>query len=174
MYHSHERRTRSLESVVSGGWVFYAPTTVRCPGLTNAYQNLLRGNIASGCSASVVRWLPEHSFRICDEVWHRIDSLLPLGNYSPSYVQLYIWTSYAGQPEFSVKDNVPFTEPQIYKHTCPCIMNSVFSYILMTENMTAGVTGFSLTAILLPSFLITTQPFQFSLHYPSPTLPQRV
>ena len=94
MYHSHQRRTRSLESVVSGGWVFYVPTTVHCPGLTNAYQNLLRGNIASGCSASVVRWF-EDSFRICDEVCHRIDSLLPLGNYSPSYVQLYV----GGPPE---------------------------------------------------------------------------
>ena len=173
MYHSHERRTRSLESVVSGGWVFYAPTTVRCPGLTNAYQNLLRGNLASVCSASAVRWFSEHNFRTHGEVCHRIDSLLPLGNYSPSYVQPYIWTSYAGQPESSVKDNVHFIEPQMYKHTCPCIINSVFSYISTTENMTAsGVTTFFLTAILLPSSLITTQPFQFSLHYPSPTLPQ--
>ena len=126
MYHSHKRRTRSLGSVVSGGWVFYAPTTVRCPGLTNAYQNLLRGNIASVCSASVVRWF-EDSFRICDEVCHRIDSLLPLGNYSPSYVQLYV----CGPPETlehcmqdnksSVKVNMPFREPQMYKHTCSYI-----------------------------------------------------
>ena len=163
MYHSHERHTRSLESVVSGGWVFDAPTTGRCPGLTNGYQNLLRGNIASVCSASVVRWF-EVSFRICDEFCHRIDSLLPLGNYSPSYVQLYV----GGPPEVlehCMQDIQNLRWKSMYHRTSnvwtymflhrQVTMDSVFNYISTTENMTAGVTTFSPMAILPSSFLIT-------------------